>query len=130
MKALTLNINPVPASRPRVARWGVYYGKKYTEFREIMKVLVLDIKTKPLKGLLQVYVSFHIPMPKSWNNKKKASRISSFCDNNYDIDNLQKAILDTLNGTLYEDDRQIVSITACKKWDRVGSIYLTITELY
>jgi len=29
---LKLLQNPIPASRPRVARWGVYFGKKYTAY--------------------------------------------------------------------------------------------------
>ncbi len=33
-----------------------------------------------------------------------------------DIDNVVKIILDSLNGVAYEDDTQIVRLTAVKKW--------------
>jgi len=33
-----------------------------------------------------------------------------------DLDNLAKAVLDSLNGLAYKDDRQIVHLTVCRRW--------------
>ena len=39
-----------------------------------------------------------------------------YCTKHKDLDNIIKICLDSLNGVCYRDDKQIVSINACKKW--------------
>ena len=111
---LEFNINPVPASRPRVTRWSTYYPKKYTQFKLDMIALTSELDLTPFEGSLRVDIGFYISMPKSWSKKKKESKESSYCDNNADVDNYLKAILDSLNEGVYVDDRQIVEISARK----------------
>ena len=111
---LEFNINPVPASRPRVTRWSTYYPKKYTQFKLDMIALTSELDLTPFEGLLGVDIGFYIGMPKSWSKKKKELKESSYCDNNADVDNYLKAILDSLNEVVYVDDRQIVEISARK----------------
>ena len=41
---LTLLGQPVPASRPRVTRWGTYYGKNYTRWRKAADDLLKEAK--------------------------------------------------------------------------------------
>jgi len=48
--------------------------------------------------------------------KKAPSRLSPI---RTDVDNLAKFVLDSMNGILYEDDRQITSIHATKLLDDV-----------
>jgi len=38
-----------------------------------------------------------------------------------DIDNFAKAILDTMNGKIWGDDSQIISLYVTKEWAEVGS---------
>lgn len=122
---LSLDLNPVPASRPRVTRWGVYYGKKYTEFRKdavkVVSVLPESLPdiTLPLLGQLEVSATFHVKKPKT--SKLKHPR--------GDIDNYLKT-LDILNGVVWKDDVQIVIIHGEKKWAKdQPSIELQIKEL-
>jgi len=111
---LQFNVNPVPASRPRVTRWSTYYPKKYTQFKLDMIALTSEMHFAPFEGLLGVDIGFYIGMPKSWSKKKKKSKDGRYCDNNADVDNYLKAILDSLNEVVYVDDRQIVEISARK----------------
>jgi len=46
-----------------------------------------------------------------------------------DIDNLAKFVMDAMNGVLYDDDKQIVTVSATKVYDNVGDC-LGATELY
>jgi len=133
---LTFNISPVPASRPRVTRWGTYYGKKYKQFKLEMGVLLIDSdknnSVNPitwLDGLISADMTFFIPMAKSWSNKKKSSKNGQFCDNNSDLDNYEKAILDSLNGIYFHDDRQIVKQKSKKIWADQGYIDITLAEV-
>ena len=133
---LLFNISPVPASRPRVTRWGTYYGKKYKQFKLEMGLLVLE-SDKPdsvnpiiwLDGLISADMTFFVPMAKSWSNKKKSSKNGQFCDNNSDLDNYEKAILDSLNGVYFHDDKQIVQQSSQKIWAEQGSIKIILKEI-
>ena len=123
------NIIPVPASRPRVTRWSTYYGKKYTNFKEEMLSLTSDIVFTPLEGNIFAQLQFNVPIPKSWTKKKKAAKNGAYCDNHADIDNYCKAILDSLNGVYYEDDKQIVMLQATMLWATEASIDCSFTTL-
>ncbi len=112
---VTFDIAPVPASRPRVTRWGTYYQKPYTEFREEMARILLG-KRKPLKGAIKAEVSFYFLIPKSFSKKKREEMDGTYCIGVSDLDNLEKAIYDSLNDVMFEDDKQIVEHTTRKKW--------------
>ena len=133
---LTFNISPVPASRPRVTRWGTFYGKKYKQFKLEMGLLLIDSDKNNsinpvtwLEGLISADMTFFVPMAKSWSNKKKSSKNGQFCDNNADLDNYEKSILDSLSGIYFHDDRQIVKQKSKKIWADQGYIDITLAEV-
>tara|TARA_R100000656_G_scaffold80846_1_gene59271 strand:- start:217 stop:615 length:399 start_codon:yes stop_codon:yes gene_type:complete len=122
------DINPIPAARPRVSRWSTYYPKKYTQFKKEMLALTSELDVTPIENLVRVELVFNVKMPNSWSKKKKLEKINTYCDNNVDLDNYQKAILDSLNGVLYLDDRQVVEIWAVKQWKDVPKITVGIID--
>ena len=86
---LSFPIEPVPASRPRVSKWGTYYGKRYSEFRKVAAQVVPEIYSGlPLNGTLEVTVTFYCKRPKTTKRDEPRG----------DVDNYVKAILDSLNG--------------------------------
>lgn len=123
------DINPIPAARPRVSRWSTYYPKKYTQFKKEMLALTSELDVTPIENLVRVELVFNVKMPNSWSKKKKLEKINTYCDNNVDLDNYQKAILDSLNGVLYLDDRQVVEIWAVKQWKDVPKITVGIIDI-
>lgn len=103
------NIPPVAASRPRVGKWGAYYSGPYRDFREQAKEKVHTVigdGFTPLSGPLTVVVEIYATKPKSTKLDYPKP----------DIDNYTKAVLDVLNGLLWEDDSQIISVYATKQW--------------
>lgn len=124
------NINPVPASRPRVSRWSTYYPKKYTKFKKEMEALTSEMETTPSEKLVSVELEFGIMIPKSWSKKKKEELNNTYCSNNSDIDNYIKAILDSLNGIVYIDDKQVVELFAKKIYSEEGYILYKHKEIY
>ena len=66
----------------------------------------------------QIYVetTFYMPIPKSLSIKKRNLLDGTFCDVGGDMDNLLKALWDSLNGHAYTDDKQIV-------WSQEKKIY-------
>ena len=126
----TFKINPVPASRPRVSRWSTYYPKKYTKFKKDMEALTSEMETTPSEKLVSVELEFGIMIQKSWSKKKREELNNTYCSNNSDIDNYIKAILDSLNGIVYIDDKQVVELFAKKIYSEEGYILYKHKEIY
>ena len=126
---IVFDIAPVVASRPRVTRWGTYFAKKYSTFRQEFAELLTDYKAVPLEGLLSVRLDFYVQLPKSLSKKKKLEKEGMHCDNNADVDNYIKAALDSLEGHYYINDKQIVIIRGRKYWSDNGRIEFEQREL-
>lgn len=130
MHKIVFDIDPVPASRPRVAQYGTYYLPKYEQFRKDMSVLLMGKRKTPYASPLKLDVTFKMPIGKSVSNKKRDEMNGSYCDTNIDLDNLEKALYDCLNGVIWEDDRQVVTHTTRKVWvSGRGSIELIIEPI-
>jgi Holliday junction resolvase RusA-like endonuclease len=71
-------------------------------------------------------ITFVIPVPKSWSNKKKKLYHGRFHQSKPDIDNLQKAFLDSL----MKEDKQIAHLEVQKRWVdfEVGWIEITLKD--
>jgi len=123
-----LPLDPVPASRPRVSRWGTYYGKRYSEFRKRgnevlsnLEPLVMSptsVDLFPLSGILEVTAVFNVVKP----------RTSKLSIPRGDIDNYFKT-LDICNGVVWGDDQQIQVLHTMKQFSETGSIELRIKEI-
>ncbi len=99
-------INPVPASRPRVTRWGVYYGKNYTAWRKAAMDLIKQNKDT-IKDHCTVLVEQIVQKPKT--SKKMFPR--------GDVDNYSKAPLDILTKKeFWEDDDLITGMWSSKRF--------------
>ena len=94
-----------------------------------MAALTCGLNTIPSEKLVSVDIGFFIGMPKSWSKKKKELKNGQYCDNTADVDNYLKAILDSLNGVLFIDDKQVVEIFARKIYSETGYILYKQKEL-
>jgi len=101
---IVLDVVPVPASRPRVSKWGTYYGKTYKAFRKAMEKELSGWEDPPIAGALIVDVTFHCKTP------KKPTKLWP----RGDIDNYLKALFDSLNGIVWGDDDQIIMAVGSK----------------
>lgn len=119
-----LPVSPVPASRPRVSRWGTYYAKTYKKFREQAQEVMPEIQ-RTFTGPLAVVTEFVVARPKT--TKRDYPR--------GDNDNYEKAGWDAITSAdgVWEDDDQIVFNTSIKIFDdedgRAPGIYFTVYAL-
>lgn len=101
---LTYNIQPVSKGRPRFTRKGFTYTPKETkDFKNnivMMTKAQLHTDFKMFTHAISVSITFYIKRPKSV--KRKYPTVKP------DIDNLEKAMYDALNGLVYKDDCLIV----------------------
>jgi len=110
------NINPVPASRPRVTRWGSYYTKTYAAWRKATYPLIPVNKCPLLPHNLAVRVECIVLRPKT--TKRDCPR--------GDVDNYAKAILDAITGhkdqpkNYWRDDDQITDLAMTKRFAAPG----------
>lgn len=107
----TLQVAPTPASRPKVGRWGVYYGKNYKRFRDVVTPIVEAIERTPTEAPLIVIIECAIAKPKT---SKYPYPVKG------DVDNFAKGPLDSLNEKLWKDDKQIIGLSIFKRYTRPG----------
>ena len=107
---------PVAKGRPRMTRAGHIYTPKKTHDAEALFRLYARTNLNRATGPLSMRVRFGMPIPKSYSKKKRqAIQAGEFHhDKKPDLDNLLKLVLDALNGVAYEDDKQVIDISACK----------------
>jgi Holliday junction resolvase RusA-like endonuclease len=123
---LFIPVKPVPASRPRVTRWGTYFTKTYTDFRNECYLFLKPLAKKyPANdSMYSVSVDFIMRKPKCPSNYYPVS----------DVDNLAKGILDALVKCelFFIDDIQIIELKVRKRYQKENETFgmrITITEL-
>jgi len=114
---VVLPFPPVPASRPRVTRWGTYYTKTYKAYRVLADKAIPKSRQPAVTGNLRAYIEFVCAKPRTTKRQNPRG----------DIDNHCKAILDAITGIkkkelkgYWNDDDQIVDLTAIKRWPDAG----------
>ena len=122
---------PESKQRPRFGANGKVYNpqrKKSLEYKwDASKQMRSQSPERPLEVPIFVNMRFHMPMPKSWSQKRKKQQNGKPMGSKPDIDNLMKWSLDVLNGIAYIDDRLVSSTYAEKVWDYEGKVDITIT---
>jgi Holliday junction resolvase RusA-like endonuclease len=105
---LVILLPPVPASRPRVGRWGVFYSKGYARWKAEADGLLQDVTGDFTEAALSVEVEQVCQKPKT--SKRFYPR--------GDVDNHAKGPLDaiTRTGRIWKDDDQIVELTVTKRF--------------
>jgi Holliday junction resolvase RusA-like endonuclease len=127
--------SPRPLQRHRTSRFHTYNPSvKYQEsFQDALKKLIFEFHSESIEtplfaatDYLEMTIIFRMKRPKSHfvNNKPGPGRLKKKAPSHLssiraDVDNLSKFVLDSLNGLMYEDDRQIISIHATKLLDNV-----------
>lgn len=107
-----------PVAKPRMTRsdkWKVRdCVAKYRAFADECRLAKVQFKSGD-------HVIFILPMPKSWSKRKKNKYNGKPHTTTPDLDNLCKAICDSL----YDNDSAIWDFRATKIWGEAGAIKIT-----
>lgn len=116
----TIYCRPVPKARPRHGKHGTYTPKRTLNFEKaVAEAFRISGETgyfnnEPIIADLR----FYFRIPKSMTKKERANLMNCpYYKHRPDLDNLEKSIMDALNGVAYSDDSQIVEKYSAKWYD-------------
>lgn len=119
--SLSIPFTPVAAVRPKVTRWSTYYPGAYGEYLPTVREWLLsEWSDSPVTYPLSVSLTFHLPRPVSHYRAGRNAHLVKDSAPAYphpDIDNFVKGALDVMSGAVYEDDRQVIRVTAEKTYN-------------
>lgn len=117
---------PVAKGRPRLSRWGTYTPKKTKDYMEFVQEILRQHCREPISRPVELRLTFIMPIPKSTSKKMAERLLDTPHIKRPDGDNLEKMILDSCNGILFNDDSQIWKCT----WEKIyGTEPMTIIEV-
>ena len=120
--------------RPRLNSYTgvVYTPTKTKDYESLVEqyFLLKYPRFKTLEGRIKVSIIAYFSIPKA----TKKSDINEMLDNNIsptkkpDIDNIVKAVLDSMNKFAFKDDNQITKLEVEKKYSLEDKVYVKIEE--
>jgi Holliday junction resolvase RusA-like endonuclease len=85
----------------------------------------------PLLGAIAARLAIVLQIPASWSEKKQAQAEAGTIlpKTKPDIDNVEKAVFDALNGVAWRDDVQIVDVSKSKRYGRTPGVTVEFEEI-
>ena len=120
--------------RPRATKGGRMYTPAETVNAEahvkMQAFLAMDGKP-PMKGPLTAHFAVTVGVPASWSKKKQQAALIGdlYPTGKPDLDNIVKLFCDAMNGVVYDDDKQIVSLTVSKFYGDVAQTAISVREV-
>ena len=108
-----------PMGKPRMTQRDKWKKRPatdaYHDFCDTVRRLGINL---PLSG---AHVTFILPMPKSWPEKKKLNLVGKAHQLKPDVDNCLKALMDAV----FDDDSKVWDVRITKLWGREGRIIIS-----
>lgn len=131
---VVINLDPYPSPRPRFSKRGTYMPSEYTAWKKkFLKEWLKHNLSKYDPGVaIAVDLKFYIKPPKAIarvkKNKQALEDETIIVVKKPDLDNLEKSVLDSINGHAYEDDNQISDLHSCKRYSLNPRVEIVIRE--
>lgn len=127
---------PVGKGRPRASSRGGFV-RMYTDAKTLSYEAIIAKQAGYAMGTLEVLatpISMRIvalyPIPVSWSKRKQQLALSGdLIPGKPDLDNVAKAVLDALNGVVYEDDKQVIRLVIEKSYSFEPRIEVYVHEV-
>lgn len=125
--------SPKTQQRHRMGR-GFSYDPSKKDKQDLVAIVQQNAPEIPLSGEIILYLRFYMPYPKKWlRTGKYEGQIKEnapfYCQTKPDVDNMVKLVMDALsNNVIYEDDKQVVHLTAVKYYSKSPRTEIIIRE--
>ena len=119
MITITIPGIPIAKGRPRLGKHGTYTPTKTVNYENLVQLCYMDqADGVKLEGALQMVIDLFFPIPKSYSKKRVEAikEMEELHTKKPDASNCLKSIEDALNRFAYDDDSQIVGLTARKHY--------------
>ena len=132
--AMEVKEKAIGKARPRYSKYATYTPKKTKDFEEMIKWNFIKKAKKdgvfqePSLKPISVKIEIEIIPPKSVSRKTFIMLKGKPHICRPDVDNIEKAILDALNGIAYKDDNQVYELYARKRYGEEDRIVIVLEE--
>ena len=127
----------VPQGRPRLTTIGghprAYDPPRSRKYKAKVRAYAQRAgRMEPITGPVKLTLEEYRPIPKSWSkNKREAARTQRLLPTTRpDMDNVEKAIMDALNGLAWNDDAQVVLKVSMKVYSDDPRVAVEVDEIY
>ena len=124
---------PRGKQRPRFNRkTGTTYTPSETvQYEKAVGFLYKRARGQKLTGdvRLELIAFYKIPASTTKQNQEAMAHGLSLPSKKPDLDNVLKIVMDGLNGIAYDDDKQVVSVRACKLYSEEPRVEVEVVEL-
>jgi Holliday junction resolvase RusA-like endonuclease len=123
--------DPVGKQRPKFARGRTYTPKKTVDYEKQIadKARSAMGSSEPLETPVSVYIYINHAVPASYSKKRREACLNRLeRPKKPDLDNCAKAYLDAMNGIVYKDDVQVVSLHVTKRYETIASVHVCVRE--
>jgi Holliday junction resolvase RusA-like endonuclease len=136
MISFTIEGAPVPKGRPRFTRTGhTFTPTKTRQYEALVTARAREAMVGKRKiekpNAVRVDILAVFPVPASWSKKRRLAALQGV-DHHVskpDLDNVQKAILDSMNGIVFEDDSQVIDSRTRKAYGPEPGVKVFIDEV-
>lgn len=138
MLTFTVPGAPIGKGRPRVTTRGGKFASMYTPEKTVnYEGLVAHSAKVAMNGMplmdgpASVRLEIVCQVPASWSQKKRTQALAGtvYPTTKPDIDNVEKAIFDGLNGVVWRDDVQVVEVSKRKRYGDTPGVLVTIIPI-
>lgn len=125
---------PVGNARPRVTRFGTYTPEKTRKYKELIRKTYEKEVGQFIEGFVGMDIMAYFPIPKSYTKKQRREieEHHFWYGKKPDKDNIDKSVMDALNGIAYKDDSMVVMGRTLKKYcrdDQEPKIIVTLRDM-
>lgn len=137
MITFTIPGQPVGKGRPRVGKVGgfsrLYTPEKTVSYESLVGYSAAQAMAgRPLvDGAVSVRLHIAVQIPASWSKAKQQRALAGqeFPTTKPDIDNVEKAVFDGMNGVVWKDDVQVVEVAKSKRYSLTPGVTVEVQPL-
>ena len=125
-------LRPKAKERPRHRGSAAYTPKATKDYeRDVRYYYERECGKPPTDKPVMVTMTFNFSIPASARKADKARMLMGTCPYTArpDLDNIEKAVMDALNGVAFKDDCQVVAKISLKRFWRGNSVMIQIDEM-
>ena len=134
MIKFTIPGEPTAKGRPRMTKTGhAYTPQKTVIYENWVKTCFLTAKQQKIEGDVPLFadITAYFEIPKSASCKKQVAMLDGMIrpTKRPDSDNCIKAVMDSLNGLAYSDDKNVVHLVFNKFYAKEPRVEVEISEI-